>query len=82
MIGPKVFESVKTMVVVDVNMPGYTLARMYHGEIHHPEYHRAGDWNAWWEEAERVVGFVSKSKGMRGRFLALTMLFRPASDSV
>ncbi|KAF4570214.1 hypothetical protein EYR36_010021 [Pleurotus pulmonarius] len=60
MIGPKVFEFVESMVVVDVNMPGSTLARMYHGEIHHPEYRRAGDWNAWWEEAERVVGFVNQ----------------------
>ncbi|KAL4257920.1 hypothetical protein AB1N83_012786 [Pleurotus pulmonarius] len=60
MIGPNVFQFVESMVVVDVNMPSHTLARMYHGVIHYPEYRRAGDWNAWWEEAKRAVEFVNQ----------------------
>ncbi|KDQ27208.1 hypothetical protein PLEOSDRAFT_158892 [Pleurotus ostreatus PC15] len=60
LVAPKVFESVKTMTVVDVGMPGSTRARMYNGEIQYPIYHRAGNWNAWWEEAERAVEFVNR----------------------
>lgn len=80
-IAPKVFESVKTMMVVDVDMPGCIKSRMYNGEIHYPVYHRAGNWNAWWEEAERAVEFVSKPRGVRTRYFAFTMPFRPTSSS-
>lgn len=60
-VGHKVFEVVKTMLVVDIDIPGSISARMYNGNIHDRAYSRAGDWDAWWKGAERAVDVASTS---------------------
>ncbi|KDQ26153.1 hypothetical protein PLEOSDRAFT_1107019 [Pleurotus ostreatus PC15] len=44
LVGHKVLEVVKTMLVVDIDIPGSISARMYNSNVHDRVYTRAGDW--------------------------------------